>query len=427
MHSSFALVDCNNFYASCERSFSPKLEAKPVIVLSNNDGCVIARSNEAKTLGIKMAQPVFQCKDIIRKHAVHVYSANFPLYGDMSCRIMTILSRFTPYMEIYSIDEAFLSFAHIATKNIKRYANNIKATIKQSTGIPISIGIAPTKTLAKIANKIAKTSFNGVFNITNHPDTDKFLGKIKVEDVWGIGRQYGNFLNMNQIYTALDLKNVRTSWAKKHLSVTGLRTVLELRGTLCIPLQQTHLPNKTIFTSRSFRNPLKKLRELKQAIAKYTAIACEKLRSQKSCASQITIFIATNRFKNNRQYSNSITLTLNMPSTYTPDFTQKALQGLDRIFKKGYEYKKAGVLLGRIIPAGQEQLNLFSPSTSPKYHQKQSLMKVIDKINAKWGQDTIKSAAVGMSPRWQYNQLNRSKRFTTKWEEIMEVKTSPHL
>lgn len=424
MKTIFALVDCNNFYVSCERVFNPKLEEKPVIVLSNNDGCVVARSDEVKALGVKMGIPVFKCKDLIKKHRIHVYSSNYALYGDMSQRVMDTLAQFTPDLEIYSIDEAFLSLSGFTSLNLTQYGKHIKNTIKKWTGIPVSIGIGPTKTLAKIANHIAKKNpqFEGVFDITEHPQIDVLLDSIEVADVWGIGYQYSQFLNQNGIYTALQLKNAPDKWIKKHLTVVGLRTVDELRGISCIPLEQVAPPKKGIISSRSFGRPVETLPELKEAVATYVSRAAEKLRSQKSVASCVHVFLTTNRFKDEPQYSNYATFWLPIPTAYTPDLIHYAHQNLGKMFKPGYRYKKAGIMLTGILSQQQVQLNLITPSYHPS--REKILMKTIDQINARWGSDTVKYAVAGIQRLWKMRQSKKSPRFTTHWKEIPVVRTS---
>jgi len=424
MKTIFALVDCNNFYVSCERVFNPKLEGKPVIVLSNNDGCVVARSDEVKALGVKMGIPAFKCKDLIKKHRIHVYSSNYALYGDMSQRVMDTLAQFTPDLEIYSIDEAFLSLSGFTSLNLTQYGKHIKNTIKKWTGIPVSIGISPTKTLAKVANHIAKKNpqFEGVFDITEHPQIDVLLDSIEVADVWGIGYQYSQFLNQNGIYTALQLKNAPDKWIKKHLTVVGLRTVDELRGISCIPLEQVAPPKKGIISSRSFGRPVETLAELKEAVATYVSRAAEKLRSQKSVASCVHVFLTTNRFKDEPQYSNYATFWLPIPTAYTPDLIHYAHQNLEKMFKPGYRYKKAGIMLTGILSQQQVQLNLITPSYHPS--REKILMKTIDQINARWGSDTVKYAVAGIQRLWKMRQSKKSPRFTTYWKEIPVVRTS---
>lgn len=423
MKSIYALVDCNNFYVSCERVFNPKLEGKPVVVLSNNDGCVVARSNEAKALGIQMAIPAFKCEDIIKKHNIYVFSSNYTLYGDMSQRVMETLSQFTPEIEIYSIDEAFLSLAGFDYLNLIEYCRHIKDTVKKWTGIPVSIGIGPTKTLAKIANKIAKKNpeFDGVFNITDHPEIDRFLGRIEVEDIWGIGSRYARFLKRHNIISALQFRDVQDSWVLKHMTITGLRTVRELRGIPCIKLEQTIPAKKGIASSRSFGRPVESLSDLSEAVATYIARAAAKLRKQKSVASYVHVFINTNYFKKEEpQYSNFFSIRLHVPTAATVELIKIALQGLKKIFKNGFRYKRAGVILTDIIPENLVQMSLFQPER--RTDRKERLAMTIDKIKADLGRDVVQYAAEGINKPWRMRQAKRTKRFTTKWDEIPLVK-----
>jgi DNA polymerase V len=419
----FALVDCNNFYVSCERVFNPIIEGKPVVVLSNNDGNVVARSNEAKALGVQFGAPAFECENLIKK-GVYAFSSNYALYGDMSQRVMNTLSGFAPEMEIYSIDEAFLSFSRLpSVKDLTGYAFQIRRTVKRWTGIPTSIGIGPTKTLAKLANKLAKRNpeHRGVFNIIEHPETDKLLDGVRVEDVWGIGVQYTKLLNLNGIFTALQLKNAPDRWVKKHMTITGLRTVWELRGHSCIPLEEVPPPKKGIISSRSFGRPVESLAELKEALASYVSRAAGKLRAQRSVALFITVFLGTNPFKDEPQYHNSITSRLPVPTSHTVELIRHAHRGLEELYRSGFHYKRTGVFLTEIMPEDHAQLNLFS---SPSSGKQDILMKTIDRINMRWGNNTVIYAAEGIQKGWRMRQLRLSPRFTTQWEEIPVVKAS---
>ena len=424
MNRVFALVDCNNFYVSCERVFNPKLEGRPVIVLSNNDGCAVARSEEAKAF-IPMGAPAFKYEDILKKNNITVYSSNYTLYSDMSERVMSTLSRFTPEIEIYSIDEAFLNLTGFINYNLTEYAKEIRATVKKWTGIPTSIGIGPTKTLAKIANKLAKKNrmCNGVFDITAHPRIDDFLQTVDVEDIWGVGRQYTKFLKRHGIHTAFDLKNAPDYWVKKNMSIVGLRTVWELRGIPCIELEEVSEPNKQIIRSRSFGRPVESLEELKEAVSTHTTRAGEKLREQGLVASYISTFIETNRFKpEDPQYGNSSGRTLTEPTSYTPELIRYAIANLERIYKQGYRYKRAGVVLMGLVPQEQIQLNLLHPARP--YNRDNALMNSVDRINSHWGSDTIRLAACGIKQAWQMRRSRLSRRFTTNWNELQNVKAS---
>jgi len=424
MNTSFALVDCNNFFASCERVFNPGVENVPVIVLSNNDGCVIARSQEAKALGIKMAEPVFRCRDIIRKHNVKVFSTNFTLYGDFSNRVMNTLKNFSTDIEIYSIDEAFLSFENFHPRKLTRHGYTMRDTIKKWTGIPVSIGFATTKTLAKAATELAKKNpeFEGVLNFNDYNDIDFLLEKLPVEDIWGVGRQYTKKLNAHNIHNAKQLKYTDEKWIRKNFTVMGLRTVLELRGESCIPLGDHHAESKTILCSRTFYSAIKTKKDLTPSIANFAARVSEKLRSQKSLASYVTTFVRTNRFKRDQYYSNSFTVTLDEATAYSPHIIAGALKALDVIFLDHREYKQAGVLLSGIIPIKDKQLLLNS--TPQILNSKNDIfMKTIDSINKRWGNDTLKTAAEDTKTIWFTKQQRRSPRYTTRWDELREIVT----
>jgi DNA polymerase V len=419
----FALVDCKNFYVSCERVFDPRLAGKPVVVLSNNDGCVIARSSEAKALGIAMGMQAFQCKDLIKQYGVAVYSSNYALYGDMSQRVMGTLAQFTPDIEIYSIDEAFLSLTGFNALDLTAYARHIATTVRQWTGIPITIGIGPTKTLAKVAHKIAKRNpeFEGVFDITSHPRLDEVLDSVAVADVWGVGGQYAKLLNRNGISTALGLKHASDRWVKEHMKVTGLRTVLELRGESCIRLEQVAAPKKGIVSSRSFGKPVTTLAKLREAVAAYVTRAAEKLRAQKSAASWIHVFLATNPFNDEPQYSNFFTARLPVPTGRTPELIHAARQNLEKIFKPGFAYKRAAVMLTGIVRDNQIQTNLFMPYYYDN-DRRNKLMKIVDELNARFGSDTVRYAAAGIEQPWKMRPARRSDRFTTRWQELPVAK-----
>ncbi len=416
-----ALVDCNNFYVSCERVFNPRLEGRPVIVLSNNDGCVVARSEEVKKMGVVMGSPAFKCRDLIKQHGIKVFSSNYALYGDMSQRVMETLSQFTPEMEVYSIDEAFLSLTGFRHLDLTDYASHIRITVKKWTGIPVSIGIGPTKTLAKVANRIAKKNpeHNGVFDLTACPERDRLLDGLDVADIWGIGDQYAKFLNRHGIRTALQLRDAPDDMIREHLTVVGLRIVHELRGTSCLPLEVVHQPRKGIVSSRSFGRPVKTLAELRESVADYMASAAERLRGQHSVASYVHVFIATNRFKKEPQYSNFITQRLPVPTASTQDLIRYALANLLKIYRPGYRYKKAGVMLTGIMADNRAQLDLFEPFTYRM--NRKVIMGVMDEINNRWGGDTVHYAASGIGQLWQMKQSRKTPRFTTQWREIPVV------
>jgi DNA polymerase V len=425
MNKFFALVDCNNFYASCERVFNPKLEGKPVVVLSNNDGCVIARSEEAKQIGIKMGQPAFQSEHLFKKHGVLVFSSNYSLYGDMSDRVMETLEQFTSDIEVYSIDEAFLALPYSGSDAMTDHARQIRQTVKKWTGIPVSIGIGPTKTLAKIASKIGKKNplMKGVFNIAEHERMEEILGKFPVGDIWGVGPRYEVFLKRHGINTALQLRNAHDAWVKKHMTVMGLRTVMELRGTPCFSLEEMPVPKKGIVSSRSFGKPVESIDELKEALATYASCAAEKLRSQHSAASILHVFLMTNRFKKNEpQYYSSSTTILPIASSYTPELIRFSHEQLEKIYKPGYRYKKIGVFLAEIVSQDRIQLNLLS--LDYPHERNRILMQVVDKINQRLGPDSVRFAAEGMKQEWHMRRRLLSPRYTTQWSEIPVVKTT---
>lgn len=414
-----ALVDCNNFYASCERVFNPTLEKKPVVVLSNNDGCIIARSNEAKALGIKMGEPLHECQRLITKHKVHVFSSNFPLYGDMSRRVMEILSPFSPNMEIYSIDEAFLDLDGIPG-NLTEYGKIIRETVKKGTHIPVSVGMGPSKTLAKIAGKIAKKvpAHAGVFDISDR--IEESLADFEVGDIWGIGWQYAKLLRRNGILTALDLRNASDEWIKKHLTIVGLRTVMELRGISCISLDEAVQPKKAIMCSRSFGRKVYTLDELQEAAAAYISRAAEKLRDQNSAASFVQVYLMEFPFNYGHPKTRICSAAIPVATAYTPDLIRYAKALVKRIFYKGPAYRKVGVMLSGIVQRGNVQMNLFHSSREGE--KEIALMKTMDEINQRWGRGTIIPAATGFSrPGWM-RQSRRSSRYTTSWAELPVVK-----
>ncbi|HHO76590.1 MAG TPA: Y-family DNA polymerase [Deltaproteobacteria bacterium] len=419
MQKLFALVDCNNFYVSCERVFNPSLAGKPVVVLSNNDGCVIARSNEAKDAGIQMGQPIFQCRDLVSKHNVRVFSSNYCLYGDISGRVMDILSHFTPEMEIYSIDEAFLCMDGISGDPAD-YAHDIRHIVKKWVGVPVSVGIGPSKTLAKAAAVVAKkvSRHEGVFDIT--ACAQDILSVMDVADIWGIGRQYSRFLRQHGIETALDLRDADDTWIRKNLKTPGLRTVMELRGISCIPLEQSQAPKKTIVCSRSFGRKVTDLDELKEAASAYVSRAAEKLRAQKSAASFIEVTLTEFPFNQGAPATHIASMDIPVATSYTPELISYAKALLERVYKKGPVYRKAGIMLSGIVPRGRVQASLFHPChEGPREHV---LMETVDAINARWGTGTIVCAASGSNRPWWMRQAHRSPRFTTSWKELPLVK-----
>lgn len=418
MTSLFALVDCNNFFVSCERAFRPDLETKPVMVLSNNDGCVISRSQEVKDLDIPMGAPYFKIKDWAQKYNVHVFSSNFALYGDMSDRVMTTLEQFTDEIEVYSIDEAFLQFSPSST--LVQFAHEIRQTVRQWTRIPVSIGIASTKTLAKIANHIAKKNpaHNGVFELKDE-EVDSYLEKLPASEVWGIGRQQTEFLRENGITTALQLKNAPDHWVKKNLSVVGLKIVTELRGTSCLPLDTVPEPKKGIISSRSFGRAITTLNELEEAVALYTTRAAEKLREEHRAATAMYVMIRTNYHNQDKKYSKSLMRELPLASAHTPYLISQALEILREIYKDGFRYAKAGVGFVGLVPDTAQQQNLF---VKTDHHKNNRLMKAVDQLNNRFGDETVTFAATGRKREWKMKSEFRSPRYTTMVGEVPRVK-----
>lgn len=418
----FALVDCNSFYVSCERVFDPVVRFKPVVVLSNNDGCAISRSNEAKAVGIAMGAPIFKCRDIVQQHDVKVFSANFVLYGDMSGRVMSVLSQFTPNMEIYSIDEAFLSLDGFEHLGLEPYARQIRAEVKKQTGIPTSVGVSPTKTLSKIANHYAKDhpETGGVFCLMDEGTNGRILSQTPAGEVWGIGREKAQFLARHGIQTALQLKNAPDEWIKKHLTIVTLRTVWELRGTSCLSLEETVPDKKAIATTRTFGYEVTRLDEMQEAVAAYVSRSAEKLRRQRSVAGFLQVYVETNPFKNAPYYRNSAGASIYPLSADTPSLIEIAKRALKRIYKEGLRYKSCGVILSNLCSEANEQDYLFEE----KYQgsKRQRLMDVMDRYNRTTDSGKIFIASEGAGKPWFMRQAHRSRRFTTRWDELLEIK-----
>lgn len=412
----FACCDCNNFYVSCERVFQPHLENVPVIVLSNNDGCVIARSNDIKKL-IPMGTPFFKCEPLIEEHGIKWFSSNYTLYGDMSGRVMQTLARLAPEVECYSIDEAFLKFHPGGSHS--NDAVEIRKTIKKWTGIPVSVGLATTKTLTKVANEIAKKrpEHNGVFDLTGE-NVDDYLKDFPVGDLWGVGRRYAKMLLEAGVETALQLKRMPDSWIRRRMTIQGLRLVYELRGISCLPIEAFEKPKKAIASTRSFGTTVYELKELKEAVAAYVTRGAEKLRWQSSAAAYLRVFIHTSLFAPNPFYS-SKGMPLEIATSYTPDLIATAHYLLERIYKSGPAYTKAGIMLENLVPDTNVQLNLFR---SVDFEQRERIMKAVDNINRRHGRGMIRSANVPDHPRWRMKAKHITPRYTTRWNELMTVK-----
>jgi DNA polymerase V len=413
----FALVDCNNFYASCETAFQPKLQGLPLVVLSNNDGCVVARSPQAKAIGIKMGEPLFKIHQLIEQHHVHVFSSNYVLYGDMSQRVMTSLAQFTPDIEIYSIDEAFLDLSGFEHRDLTEYGHQIRDRVKQWTSISVSIGIAPTKTLAKVANRIAKQSGNGVCDLAQL-NMDEVLRSLAVENIWGMGRRYAKSLRSHGIQTALQLRDADLTWAKQKYSVVMQRTILELRGRSCIALETAPPSRQSLMVSRSFSRPVTELRELKEAIATHLSCAAEKLRFYRLTVTVLQVFAHTSRFRDD-YYSNSVTISLPRATQNTTELLFYAIRGAESIYRPGYAFTKAGVLLLELQSEMLAQGHLFAQQDSVR---SQVLMQTIDSLNRQFGAQTIQYAAAGLKKSWGMRQGMRSPRWTTCWEELLVVR-----
>lgn len=414
----FALIDCNNFYVSSERVFNPKLNKVPVVVLSNNDGCVISRSNEAKRIGIKMGEPIFKIPHMVKKYNIRVLSSNYTLYGDMSQRVMDTLKNFSDEIEVYSIDEAFIRIGNSTFDSLTDYGRKIRKTVKQWTGIPVSVGISPSKTLCKAANHLGKRikEYYGVLDLTDRKDADKLLDKIDVRDIWGVGRQYAKFLKSYNINTAKDLKYADEKFIQKYMTKAGRQTVLELKGIACKELEQETSDKKGICCAKSFGHKLEELYLIKEALANYVSIAAAKLRRQNLAAGEVAVFIETNRFANDRQYFNSASAGLEIPSSYTPKLINTAHKLLDEIFRKGYKYKKVGVMFNHLVKQNTIQFDLFKPQPTTEMF---TIMKTADRINSLWGRNTVKSAACGVNVKtWWMNQQKLSNRYTTVWDEL---------
>ncbi|MGA0074819.1 MAG: Y-family DNA polymerase [Flavobacteriaceae bacterium] len=416
----YALVDCNNFYASCERVFKPELIGKPVVVLSNNDGCVIARSSEAKPF-VPMGAVAFKYREVFAQHDIRVFSSNYALYGDMSHRVMEVLRQFSPEVEVYSIDEAFLKFTGFEQWDLQAHGLAMKQRVQQWTHIPISVGIAPTKALAKVANKIAKKfpeRTQGVYAIDTEEKRIKALRWTAVEDVWGIGRKTTKKLQAIGVRTAADFVALPDAYVRKTFSVVGLRLKHELAGHSVLELEEVQT-KKAIATTRSFKNELSDLEDLKERVATYAVLCAEKLRRQATAACLVHVFVHTNFFKTDQpQYAKSTVVRLPFASQSSITLTQYALKALEQIYKPGYGYKKAGVVVMGITPVSSVQLDLFV-GENPKH---QPLMQAIDRINARWGTQRTRLGRQDVGRVWKMRQEKRSPSYTTAWTDLLTVK-----
>lgn len=416
MSAPIALVDCNNFYASCERVFDPALRDRPVVVLSNNDGCVIARSNEAKALGIAMGEPWHLCKARIQTQGVIAKSSNYTLYGDMSARVMQVLGQFSPLLEVYSIDEAFVGLAGFESR-LERHAQDLRQRVRQWTGISVSVGIGPTKTLAKVANRTAKTSGkHGLCVLMDHETQEQALRALALEDLWGIARRTADKLKARKITTPLELREADPKFLRQTLGVTMERLVLELRGVPCHSLELDAPQKQSICVSRSFGRPVTCREELQEALSAYVERAAEKLRRSRLSAGYVSVFLQTNRFApEDPQYNPSSGLALPVSTSDTASLLRASGNLLRTLWKPGYRYKKAGVLLLQLSPNDQTQGALWGQPDHPKRH---ALMHIVDGINRTHGRRAVQFASSGLS---QMRSAQKSRNYTTCWDELIEA------
>jgi len=418
-----ALVDCNSFYVSCERLFNPSIIKKPVIVLSSNDGCVISRSTEAKALGIRMGEPYFKVKELVKKNNVKTFSSNYALYGDISRRVMRTLKQFSPQMEIYSIDEAFLNLSSIKDEDLLEHGNKIREIVLKWTGIPTSIGIANTKTLSKAANYIAKKEKSGVINFINSKKIDDLLTKIKINDVWGVGKQLTKFYIKNGINTAYELKNIENSWIKKNTNVLGSRTAMELKGIACVFLEPHHEKRRSCCVSRSFGIKVTKLDELNEAITTHCLNAAEKIRLDNQVVKKITVFIRTSPFqKDKNYYANSKDIDLPVSTNDSIELVKHALDALKNIYKKGYRYQKTGIIFSSLKNVDTYNKNLFSKINNNE--KRENLMKAIDLTNVKYGRHSLSIAQADFKKKWNIKKQHSSKIDTTCFNFLPIVRTA---
>jgi len=419
-----ALIDVNNFYVSCERVFNPKLKHKPVVVLSNNDGCAVARSNEVKALGIGMGAPWFKFQDLAKQHGIVAMSSNYALYADMSNRVMSILRDFSPQQEVYSIDESFLDLTSFNSKDLIHYGQQMRQRILQWTGLPVCVGIGSTKTLSKLANHCAKKrkEFNSVCNFNTMPaiDLDHLLNQIEVGEIWGVGRKLAPKLQALGLNTVLDLKRASPERLRQQFSVVMEKTIRELNGTVCIEMEDIAPAKQQILSSRSFGYPVTDYESLAQSVTLYMSSAAGRCRKQMSFAGAVQVFITTSPFKPDAPfYSNAMTIALPSPTQDTRMLVNAALWGLKQIYRPNYQYVKAGVMLSELVPMEGVQTDLFSQvAASPKSN---ALMTAMDSINKKMGKEAIKLASEGFARPWKMKQGNKSPSYTSHWEEILRV------
>ena len=418
----FALVDCNNFYASCERVFQPQLEGKPVVILSNNDGCVIARSNEAKALGIPMGAPAFQYRSFFKQKGVQVFSSNYPLYGDMSSRVMSLLGQYSPNLEIYSIDEAFLHFKGFDLFDLEAEGRRMRKQVRRWTGIPVSVGMGPSKALAKIANKIAKkydSTTKGVYCIDTEDKRVKALKWTAIGDIWGIGRQHCKRLEALGVKNAWQFTLLPDDWVKEHMSILGLRLKKDLQGLPSIQLEEVPSPKKGIATTRSFEGTLTAFSDLEERVSTFTNSCAEKMRKQGSSCTALLVFLRSDPHKKGAiPYRNSCVLTLPYSTNSSITLSKYAVLGLHKIFKEGVHYKKAGVMIMGLSPTATRQLPLFGGEEVKHL----AVMQAVDHIHKRFGPHQIKLANQDLQRTWKMKQEHLSQRYTTEIKEIITVR-----
>jgi DNA polymerase V len=409
----YALIDCNNFYASCERVFQPKLNGKPIVVLSNNDGMVIAKSNEAKALGLDLGMPYFEIKETLRKHRVHVFSSNYTLYGDFSRRVVETLRELTSDIEVYSIDECFADLRGFLHLDLLQYGHKMRETVRRWTGIPVSVGIAPSKTLCKVANKLAKKG-PGVMLLDTQEAIGAALRDYPVEDIWGVGRQRAKLLRLNGAGTAQQLRDMPDHWIRKKMTVTGLRMVQELRGIPCIPLEEQPQTKKQIICSRSFGHFITDLKEMEEAMVSYATRAAERMRDQGLATSDILVWFETSRHSG-PFYCGSHVQGLPRRTNYTPDILKATLAATQKIFRQGLRYRKGGVMVLELVPAKTRQFDMLLPRNEEK---QEGIMAALDKVNRKYGDNTLFYAANGIRRDWKMLRQMKSPHYTTRWDEL---------
>lgn len=412
----YILIDCNQFYVSCERVFKPYLEGKPVAVLSNNDGCVVARSPEVKALGIPMGAPYFKYEELFKRHKVVLFSSNYTLYGDLSARVMECIASFGEEMEIYSIDEAFVRY----TQNDPiEFCKKVRERIKQWTGIPVSLGIGCTKTLAKLANELAKKRPDGIFSVK---PGDPSFKDLDVEEIWGIGKRKAAVLYQKGIYTIEQFVQASDEWIQKKLTITGLRTAMELRGLSCLTLEEAAPPKKGIMCSRSFGQTIFRLDRLEESVALYASRASEELRSQNSCASYMQVYLLTNRFDPKfAPFAGCGTVTFKEPASYTPTLINAAKKVLHSLYEEGIPYKKTGVFLGGLVPSDRKPMDLFRGCSEEERQKQERIMALLDRLNEKKTRSLF-FLAEGIDQEWKMKQSNVSPCYTTSWDDLPKVK-----